>query len=141
MLRFFIGLVVFFDLLLGNIQPNILQGIEHTYVYDANGNLIDDGTNTYEWDEKNRLVKVITPSQTIEYSYDAEDHRIAKIINGNTTTYLIDSNTPYAQVITESKANGTTIEYTYGNDLVGDGTHYFLTDALGSTRGLVDSET
>ena len=72
MLRFFIGLVVLLDLLLGNIQPNVFQGIEHTYTYDAlnrliqkdgitltydaNGNLIDDGTNAYEWDEKNRLV-------------------------------------------------------------------------------------
>jgi len=48
------------------------------------------------------------------------------------------TNTPYAQVITESKTDGTHIHYTYGNDLIGDGTHYFLTDALGSTRGLVD---
>ena len=47
-------------------------------------------------------------------------------------------NTPYAQVITESKEDGTSVEYTYGNDLLGDGTHYFLTDALGSTRELVD---
>jgi len=57
-----------------------------------------------------------------------------------TTTYLIDTNTPFAQVITESKEDGTTIEYTYGNDLLSDGSHYFLTDALGSTRGLVDSD-
>jgi len=52
---------------------------------------------------------------------------------------LLQTNTPYAQVITESKENGTEIHYTYGNDLVSDGSHYFLTDALGSTRGLVDS--
>jgi RHS repeat-associated protein len=75
----------------------------------------------------------------VEYLYDGEDNRIAKVTSGGTTTYLIDSNTPYAQVITESQANGTEVHYTYGNDLVGDGTHYFLTDALGSTRGLVDS--
>jgi len=42
-------------------------------------------------------------------------------------------------VITESKEDGTQIEYTYGNDLLSNGTHNFLTDALGSTRGLVDN--
>jgi len=40
-------------------------------------------------------------------------------------------------VITESK-NGIDIHYTYGNDLISNGTNFFLTDALGSTRGLVD---
>ena len=110
-----------------------------TYTYDPNGNLIDDDTNSYEYDSKNRLVKVTTPTQTIEYTYDAEDHRIAKIVEGSTTTYLIDTNTPFAQVITESKENGTEVHYTYGNGLLSDGSHTFLTDALGSTRGLVDN--
>jgi len=44
-----------------------------------------------------------------------------------------------AQVITESKGNGTKIEYTYGNDLINNGSNFFLTDALGSTRALIDS--
>jgi hypothetical protein len=60
--------------------------------------------------------------------------------NNRTNTYLIDTNTPFAQVITESKEDGTTGEYTYGNDLIYGGSYYFLTDALGSTRGLVDSD-
>ena len=79
-------------------------------------------------------------NDTTSNSYDAQDNRIAKITNNITTTYLIDTNTPFAQVITESKENGTEIHYTYGNDLISDNTYYFLTDALGSTRGLVDSD-
>jgi len=71
-------------------------------------------------------------------AYDAQDHRIAKIVEGTTTTYLVDPNTPYAQVIRESKENGTEVYYTYGKDLLSDGSHTFLTDALGSTRGLAD---
>ena len=47
--------------------------------------------------------------------------------------------TQFAKVITESKDDGTTIAYTYGNALLSDGEHSFLADALGSTRGLVDS--
>jgi len=54
-------------------------------------------------------------------------------------SFFSHANIPFAQVITESKSDGTKIEYTYGNDLLSDGTHSFLTDALGSTRGLADS--
>ena len=66
-------------------------------------------------------------------------NRISKITSSGTTTYLIDTNTPYAQVITESKENGTEVHYTYGNDLISNGSEYYLTDALGSTRGLVNN--
>jgi len=110
-----------------------------TFTYDDNGNLLSKDNTTYTYDDKNRLTQVQTPTQTIEYSYDANNNRIAKVVDQATTTYLIDTNTPYAQVITENKNNGSVIEYTYGNDLLNNGSNFFLTDALGSTRGLVDS--
>jgi len=109
-----------------------------TFTYDDNGNLVAKDSTTYEYDDKNRLIKTTTPSNTIEYSYDANDNRIAKTTNDGTTTYLIDANTAYAQVI-----DGTSIEYTYGNDLLTQNkdaeTLLYLTDALGSTRALADS--
>ena len=122
-----------------NANDQLIQKGSITYIYDSNGNLINDGTNTYGHDDKNRLIQVQTATDTVEYSYDANDNRVAKTTSNGTTTYLVDANTAYAQVITESKADGTSIDYTYGNDLLSDGTHSFLTDALGSTRGLVDS--
>ena len=122
-----------------NANNQLTQKDNTNYTYDKAGNLISDSTNSYEYDSKNRLVKVITPTQTVEYIYDANDNRIAKTTSSGTTTYLIDSNTPYAQVITESKENGTKIEYTYGLDLISNQSQYYLSDALGSTRALVDS--
>ena len=122
-----------------NVNDQLTTQGSNTFTYDANGNLVSDNNNTYTYDDKNRLITVTTPTDTIEYSYDANDNRVAKITSNGTTTYLIDANTPYAQVITENKADGTSVEYTYGNDLLSDGTHNFLTDALGSTRGLVDN--
>ena len=74
-------------------------------------------------------------------THDAQDHRIAKIVEGTTTTYLVDPNTPYARVIHESRDNGTEIDYSYGLRLLSDGSHTFLSDALGSTIGLVDSRS
>ena len=122
-----------------NANNQLTQKANTNYKYDKAGNLISDGTSSYEYDSKNRLVKVITPTQTVEYGYDANDNRIAKTTSNGTTTYLVDSNTPYAQVITESKENGTKIEYTYGLDLISKQSQYYLSDALGSTRALVDS--
>ncbi|KIM07755.1 MAG: hypothetical protein KU38_10485, partial [Sulfurovum sp. FS08-3] len=137
-----------------NLKTKTINGINTTYnyndndqliaqdtqifTYDDNGNLIQKDDTTYSYDAKNRLIKVTTPTETVEYNYDANDNRIAKTTTNGTTTYLVDTNTPYAQVITESKENGTKIGYTCGNDLLHNGSHFYLTDALGSTRGLVD---
>jgi hypothetical protein len=45
------------------------------YTFDANGNLLNDGTNTYTYDSANRLTMVNgsvpfeDPSSTVEYAY------------------------------------------------------------------------
>jgi len=118
MLRYFILVMTFSFFGFANIPPNTYKNQLTSDTYNKNDQLITQNA--------------------ITLTYDANDNRIAKTTSHGTTTYLIDTNTPYAQVITESKANGTIVEYTYGNDLLSDGTHNFLTDALGSTRGLVD---
>jgi len=126
-----------------NANDQLTQKDSTTFTYDANGNLISHDNITYTYDDKNRVIKVQTPNDSVEFEYDANDNRVAKIVNGDKSTYLIDSNTPYAQVITESKSDGTTIEYTYGNDLLTQNsdvdTLYYLNDALGSTRALANS--
>jgi len=125
-----------------NENDQLIQKDGLTFTYDDNGNLVQQGNSQFEYDDKNRLIKVQTSDDTVEYLYDAEDNRIAKIVNGDSTTYLIDTNTQFAQVITESKSDGTTIEYTYGNDLLSQNkeaeTLFYLPDALGSVRGLVN---
>jgi hypothetical protein len=55
-----------------------------SYVYDANGNLVTDGVNSYKWDFKNRLREVWTttngtPDEIVaKYWYDAENRRVRK---------------------------------------------------------------
>ncbi len=48
------------------------------YTYDLNGNLIDDGNHTYQYDEQNRLV-AIDNGDTAEYRYNALGQRIYKL--------------------------------------------------------------
>jgi len=144
----------------GNLVSKSVDGVEISYTYNANdqltdqdgesfnyddnGNLITQGDTTYSYNAQNQLIRVTTPTSTIEYSYDANNNRITKSINNQTTHYLVDNNTRYAQVINESNATDT-ISYTYGNDLINhttnSSTYYYHTDALGSTRSLTNSSS
>ena len=63
----------------------------HSYSYDANGNVTDDGVRTYTWDADNRLVGVVykaQPSRTTTFRYDGLGRRIAIVTNGIETRYL-----------------------------------------------------
>ena len=124
-----------------NNNDQLIQQGSSNFVYDANGNLLQKDTTTYNYDDKNRLIRVQTPTDTIEYTYDANNNRIAKSINAEITSYLVDNNTQYAKVLQESSTTKN-ISYTYGNDLLSQSsdtqTLYYHTDALGSTRSLSD---
>ena len=57
--------------------------------HDKNGNLTDDGTNTYEYDYKNQIVRVKQSSTTIaEYKYDALGRRVEKDDQTNVERYI-----------------------------------------------------
>jgi len=60
-----------------------------TLSYDANGNLTNDGANTYTWDARNQLV-AISGSVTASFQYDANGRRISKTVGGQTAGYLYD---------------------------------------------------
>ncbi len=62
-----------------------------SYTYDLNGNLTSDGTNSYTFDDENRLVSATTPTATnITYQYDSLGRRIGKNVDGAITKYMYD---------------------------------------------------
>jgi RHS repeat-associated protein len=99
-----------------------------TYLYDKNGNLLDDGVRTYQWDALNRLRKVFKKTDmgnvlVAEYTYDNSNHRMRKIVsnggvdgtapNGTTDFYYDDW-----RVMEEHDSTDTiTQQYVYGNYL------------------------
>ena len=117
------------------------------YSYDNNGNTLtqtlDGSTNTYVYDAKNQLVEVQTPTQIINYTYNAEGIRTSKTEGSEITQYVVDSNREYAQVMKELVNSVETVAYTYGHDLVSqtrDNTSYdYHYDGLGSARFLSDT--
>ncbi len=122
------------------------------YAYDNNGNTLSRTSATekvnYVWDSENRLIAVTTvdnnSTQQANYQYDTNGIRVAAIVDGIETRYLIDTNRPYAQVLEEYTPSGNLlINYVYGRDLISqtrDGIDSFYhVDGLGSTRLLTET--
>jgi len=116
---------------------------EANYSWDANGNLLNDGTNTYTYDSANRLTHLVNPKDDISYAYNGLGDRISKTSAGKTengtwsrtANYKLDMNAGLTQVL-----NDGTSTYLYGVGRISqendDGVNYFLGDALGSVRQL-----
>lgn len=77
--------------------------------YDANGNLIGDGTNSYVWDRANRLLSVGSSS----YAYDGMNNRVQQTVGGTATKYLLDLQPGLTQVLAAT-TGGSTDRYVHG---------------------------
>jgi YD repeat-containing protein len=69
-----------------------------TVTNDANGNVTGDGTKTYSWDVRGRLMGMTGPGLSASFVSDYLGRRLSKTINGTTTTLLNDG----ADVVTDT---------------------------------------
>lgn len=83
-----------------NADNQLTQWGSTAMTYDLNGNTLNDGTNTYTWDARNRLVSADNNAAT--FAYDALGRRAAKTIQSATTDFLYDGVNPVQEL------NGTT---------------------------------
>ena len=114
--------------------------------YDANGNLTATEGVRYRYDSENRLVDV--NEGAVRFVYDGDGTRVAKVLNGVETRYLVDTLNPTgrAQVVEEIVGGAVHRVYTYGLSLIAqrqerDGgwtSSYYAHDAHGSVRALLD---
>ena len=123
---------------------------QYQYQYDDEGNLTQkteiatSKVTTYEWDDRNRLMKVASGTQTVEYLYDAEDKRVGQKVNGVVKEKYVYDGADIALVV---DAAGTLVErYLYGGgtDNVlsvekGGAVIWSLADRQGSVVDLVDA--
>jgi len=108
--------------------------------FDLNGNLTSDGTNTYTWDARNRLVS-ISGGSAASFQYDPLGRRTSKIVNSAQTGFLYDGLNPVQELngstVTANLLTGLGLdEYLTRTDT--SGASHFLSDALGSTVALTD---
>ncbi|MEZ0296534.1 MAG: putative Ig domain-containing protein [Candidatus Methylacidiphilales bacterium] len=138
---------------------HILSDGNYSYKYDAEGNLIEklDSFNgekiAYSYDHRNRLVAIIKHSsldevtQTILYTYDIANRRIAKNINNDTTQYLYNGDHIWREISTSMKDTYYLVgentdqwlarQSSYPNS---GGLFWYLTDRLGSVKAIASSD-
>jgi RHS repeat-associated protein len=95
------------------------------YIYDANGNVTNDGSNVLSYDAENRLVSSSGSLGSGTYSYGAFGIRAVKVSGGSTTVSIYDGNHAIAEYTNGALAN----EYVYlSNQLIASrlsGTLYY----------------
>ncbi len=117
-------------------------GTNKTYSYDADGNLTSDGTNTYTYDDTNRLASVATSSGTDAYQYNGLGQRVEKTAGGVTTVFVYDE---AGHLIGEYTSTGGLIaEHIWLNNrpvgvITSAGLYYVQTDQLGTPRVITNS--
>jgi RHS repeat-associated protein len=125
-----------------NADNELTSNGSTTYQYDQNGNLATDGTNTYTWNVRNQLT-AIAGASTSNFTYDPFGRREQKTINGTSTNFLYDGQ----NVVQDLSGNTPQTNYLLGLGLDqrysrtdSTGTQSYLTDALGSTLALANSD-
>lgn len=79
------------------------------FSYDAAGNLLSDGSFTYQWDAENRMKSLNTTGAT--YTYDAAGLRVRKNVGSDSTEYIYFG----GQAIAERNiATAKWTDYVYG---------------------------
>jgi RHS repeat-associated protein len=116
--------------------------------YDANGNLTNDGTNTYLWDAENRLLKINYPGSgnNSQFTYDSYGHTVAIVetvastVTG-TKLFVWTKDKMWQSRPCESRNSSGTVTAQYfncGEEI--NGTNYFWTfDHIGSVREMTNS--
>nr|MCR4665169.1 RHS domain-containing protein [Paludibacteraceae bacterium] len=124
-----------------NAYTAVSGAINVTPTYDGNGNLLTDGSHTYQYDLSNRLSSADNKAAT--YAYDALGRRISKATADGTLTYCYVGN----QMVEEYKDGTLSRQWLYGDDIddavmmqVGNDSYWYHTNHLGSPMCLTDSK-
>lgn len=124
----------------GSAPTNRLSAVNGTsYLYDADGNVTNDGAHSYTYDSENRLVSV-DGGATASYAYDQQNRRYKKTVGSSVTHYVWQGN----QVLAEY--NGGTgavqVQYYYADGRLyekgGSSTQVLLSDRLSVRLALSD---
>jgi RHS repeat-associated protein len=117
----------------------ILTAGATTYTVNANGNTTARGSDSFGYDQANRLVSATISGATSTYVYDGDSKRASKTVAMVTTSYVYDVNRALPVLLDDGSR-----KYVWGLGLVymaeSDGAisvHH--TDGLGSVRALTNT--
>jgi len=134
------------------VQRSEVGGQRSDYVFDLDGNLIAEiimnggqrTTNTFVYNDENRLIAVTQDASLWQYAYDALGNRVATAENGVTKRFMVDP-IGLGNVVGEYDGTGNLLaHYDHGLGLLSrtaatNNPVYYTFDAIGSTHQLVTS--
>jgi RHS repeat-associated protein len=92
-----------------NQLSGITGALGRSYVYDAAGNTLGDGTNTFTYNNRGRLATAATSSGTFYYVYNALGQRIEKYSSSTNVLFAYDES---GHLIGEYDGGGNLVEET-----------------------------
>ncbi len=107
------------------------------YTWDNNGNLLNDGTSAYTYDQANRIKTLTQGTNNYAFAYNGLSDRISQTVNSVVTRYALDPAAGLTQVLSDGTAT-----YLYGLGRVAQqqtNMQYFGADGLGSARQLYNA--
>jgi len=123
-------------------KNRLIQAGNTSYEYDIAGNLIKktspDKQVSYSYDPTGKLVAYSDGENHVEFRYDGQGKRSAKVVNGSITYFINDPNASISRVLLEKDSKGKVRKkYIYGHSrIIQKGehrTHYFLYDQPGKS--------
>jgi RHS repeat-associated protein len=129
-----------------NITVNSVNAIQNAggiaYVYDANGNILDDGKRVFAWDAENRLIRITdkVTGHVSAFTYDGWSHRAANTETDSggmpvETRYLWCRNSLCEK---RDAMDNVLARYYRQGELQGSQAYYYAQDQLGSVVALAD---
>lgn len=115
-------------------------GPSKVFTFDANGNLISDGTQTFEWNARDRLHAVSSSGRRTEFAYDGMQRRVRRVDeeSGIVLTDLRFVLCPI-RICEERSANGGVRRLFAGGEQNLGVARLFATDHLGSITDVTDA--
>jgi len=121
---------------------------DNTYQYNDDGYLqtktTPDGTTTYSYGAMGELLEVVTPTQTISYLHNANNQRVAKLVDGTITEKYLWANLTTLLAIYDKDSN-LLQRFEYADQrmpiaMVSSGSKYYLHyDQVGTLRAVTNS--
>ena len=113
------------------------------YVYDANGNLLDDGVNTYTWDGADRLVQITNKQSghTSQFAYDGFSRRVSDTETDSGASPVVTRLLWCGETPCEKRDGSDAVlaRYYGQGELQSGQALYYAQDQVGSVVAVVDS--
>jgi RHS repeat-associated protein len=126
-----------------NQMTGITGTLTRSYTFDAAGNVLSDGTNTYTYNNRGRLSSAVTTAGTFNYVYNGLGQRIEKHSSSTETLFVYDES---GHLLGEYNGSGAMIEETvWMGDLPvatlrpsgsGIGVYYIHADHLNASKSI-----